>query len=127
MADLLQDFETYFISMGLVTASSFFKDTMLDLPDSAVAVYEYAGSAGLPQIASSTRSIQIVTRDLSAQAARSKAYGLYKALEVDDAIIQLTPERWCLLIPRQTPFRFKVDARQRVYYAFNVGVTTYDD
>lgn len=125
MKDLLLDLETYFVSNGIVTSA--FRDTILNEPDTAVALYEFQGSNGLPQIAGALRSVQVVSRDCSATAAKAKAKELYNALITEDGIINLTSERWCLLSLRQPPFKIKVDDAGRVYYGFNIGVTTYND
>lgn len=127
MANLLQDFEAYFTSKGLIDAGAFFRDTIPDLPDTAVAIYEYAGLAGVPQIPSVDRSIQIVTRDLSATNARSKCFDFYHALQSDEGIVNLTDTRWCMLIPKQPPFKLKVDDKERIYYCFNIELTTFSD
>lgn len=129
MSDLLTDFETFFTTAGLITAGAFFKDTILDDPSSAVAIYEYVGNTPLPQIAGVTRSIQIVTRDDDALAAKVKANELYNALKSpeDEGVVNLTAERWCMLFLLQPPFKFKVDTRGRSLYCFNVSVTTFND
>lgn len=127
MANLLQDFETYFTTMGVITAGAFYKNTMLDTPDSAAAVYEYQGSVGLPQIASALRSIQIVARDKTDAGARAQINLLYNSLVTDDGILDLAPLRWSMIALRQPPFKMKVDTAGRTYYCFNVGVTTYTD
>lgn len=127
MADLLEDFGAYFSSAGLLSSTAFGIDHMPDKPASCVAVYEYAGSNGPPQVAGSSRSVQIVVRDESSRAAKMKADEIYRALDVEDGILNLTPERWCAIYLRQTPFKLKVDEQNRTYYAFNVGVTTFND
>jgi hypothetical protein len=127
MANLLDDFSTYFITAGIATAGAIFQDTMLDGPDDAIAIYEYQGSSSFPQIASSERSIQIVSRSKSAPTAKSKADALHGSLIVEDGILNLTPARWGVFDLRQPPYRMKVDSQARVYYCFNVGVATYND
>lgn len=127
MADLLEDFGTYFSSAGLVTPSAFGMDQMPDKPASCVAVYEYAGGNGEQQVAGVLRSIQIVARDESARAAKAKANALYNALDTEDGILNLTPERWCAIQLRQPPFKMRVDNQNLTYYAFNVGVNTFND
>ena len=127
MADLLDDLETYFTSLNIVTPGTIFKDTLPDLPDSAIAIYCYSGYSSLPQIAGVNYSIQIVVRDKSATVAKSKAKELYNALLTEDGILYLTPERWSLVFPRQVPFKIKVDTKERIYYGFNADITTYAD
>jgi hypothetical protein len=127
MSDLITDFESYFISLGHVVIGGIHHDTILDIPDTIVAIYEYQGAPNTPQIASVDRSIQIVTRDKSATNAKLKARVLYDALKTDDGILNLTTERWCMIYLRCTPYKMKVDTKDRVYYCFNLGVTTYED
>lgn len=127
MADLLEDFGTYFSSAGLITFPAFGYDQMPDSPDACVAVYEYAGDSGEQQVAGVLRSIQVVARDLNARQAKAKANALYNALDSEDGIINLTPERWCTVQLQQPPFKMKVDKQTRTYYAFNVAVNTFSD
>jgi len=126
MADLLADIQAYFTAAGLVDGA-FFLDASQDTPDKAITVYEYTGETGIPQVASVLRSVQVVARDKAANAARVKANSLYKALQTEDGILQLTAERWCMISLRQPPFKMKVDSAGRTYYCFNVGITTYED
>lgn len=127
MPDLLTDFESYFTAGSLLTSWSLFKDTILDTPDDAIAIYEYSGSVGDIQIAGASRSIQIVTRSKVAVTAKAKANELYKSLRTDDGILDLTTTRWTVIDLKQPPFRMKVDNQARVYYCFNLSVSTYED
>lgn len=136
MSDLLLDLVAYFISKDIATAEvdeddvptgdavDVFRDTMPDGPDSAVAIYEYAGGPITPQIASTVRSIQIVARANSATASKDRAYQFYNSLLSEDGIINLTATRWAVVTLRQVPFKIKIDSRNRIYYGFNVGITT---
>jgi hypothetical protein len=128
MADLLEDFQTYFIEAGLVTAENSFLDQMPDnnLPV-ATAIYEYQGSQGSAHIAGAHRSVQIVVRSANVKAARAKIKELYNSLITEEHTINLTPMRWGMLYLRQPPFRFKIDEQKRVHYVFNLGITTYTD
>lgn len=130
MKDLLMDFRTYFVNASLTTEKDCSIDTMpssSNSPKTHIAIYEYMGMQGPAQIEGAHRSIQIVVRDKNSNTARSKAKELHRSLMTEDHIIQLTDERWGMLYLRQPPFRFKVDENQQVYYAFNLGITTYLD
>lgn len=129
MSDLLQDFIQYFTDNNIVQGDGIdaFRDAAPEAPDSLVVVYEYGGDSTVPQIASANRSIQIVARDTSATAAKLKARELFTALETEEGILNLTTQRWCMIHPRNTPFKIKVDGQSRIYYGFNLGVTTYND
>lgn len=126
MATLYEDLKGYFLSKALVQQGAIFSDTMMDQPNSAVAIYEYQGNSTLPQIQSATRSIQIVTRDVNAKTSKDKADALYRSLITEDGILDL-PGRTCMIQLRQTPFKLKVDAAERTYYCFNIGITTNND
>jgi hypothetical protein len=127
MTDLLADVEAYFLANTLTTGYSIFKDTMLDTPDDAVGIYEYAGAGGPTQVAGALRSLQIVVRAKSVKNARVQINSLYKALNVEDGVINFTVDRWATVFLRQTPFKLKADTSGRTYYAFNMGVNTYLD
>lgn len=125
MSDLLQDLESYFTSNGNTT--KLFRDTMLDLPDEAIALYEYTGSSFQSQIAGAERPVQVVVRHKSATSAKDKARELYKLLMSDNGIIYLTSDRWTVASLKQPPYKLRVDESGRVYYCFNVYFTTYID
>lgn len=127
MADLLSDIKTYFTSLGIVPDSIVFKDYMPNKPDTVVAIYEYSGSAPLPQIDGVHRSVQVVVRSKNNAEARSKINALYASLQTEDGILSFTPERWAMVHLRQTPFKMKTDESERHYFVFNVGITTYND
>ena len=125
MTDLLQDFENYFKSKGVDTP--IFRDTIPDKPDNAIALYEYQGAGGLPQIEGATRPVQIVVRNKSATAAKVLARQLYNLLQTDDSILYLTAERWATVYLKEPPFKLKADDKDRIYYCFNAITTTYED
>lgn len=127
--DLLKDIVQYLVTSGISVGDGIdaFRDFTPDTPDSVIIIYEYGGTPEVPQIAGIERSIQISTRDKSASNAKQKAWDIYKALSTEDRVLNLTVDRWCMLYPRQTPFKIKVDNSERVYYGFNVGITSYID
>lgn len=125
MNDLLTDFESFFVGKELVT--EVYKDIMPTEPNNLMSVYEYEGDSPSPQIAGAVRSIQIVVRDESSVKARTKAKEAYKLLDTEDGIISLTDARWGVIILKGPPFRLKTDEQNRVYYAFNLSITTYID
>ncbi|MNO66696.1 hypothetical protein D3C76_574920 [compost metagenome] len=127
MADLGKDFELYFANLGLLEDFAFGIDIMQHSPDAAISVYEYSGGGGAPQIAGAARSMQVVVRHSDPYTAKVKADALYHALDTDDGIIHLTPERWGALTLLQTSFKMRTDESDRVYYGFNLSITTYID
>ncbi|MNU34908.1 hypothetical protein D3C71_234950 [compost metagenome] len=126
MADLIEDFQTFFASKGIAATNQIFRDASPDTDTFAVIIYEYEGAGALPQIAGATRNIQIVARDKSATAAKLKARELYHSLETEDGILNLTDSRWSLIYIKQPPFKLKVE-KELVYYCFNISVTTFTD
>jgi hypothetical protein len=127
MADLLEDIDKYLGQMTLTKGQKVYYDTMLQAGDDAIGIYEYQGTVPLPQVSGASRSIQIVTRSKSVLVAKKLANAIYKSLLTEDGVLNLTAERWALVIPRQTPFKLKTDDSGRTYYAFNVVITTYID
>jgi hypothetical protein len=136
MNPLLYDLVLYLQSKGLVQEDGVdvFRDYAPDQPEEIVVLGEYSGdslaSAGYGTIAVPTnlshRSIQVLARSMDADKARDKAQAIFKAfLAVDEAArIDFTDERWGQVYLRQSPFRVKNDQAGRVYYGFNMGVTT---
>lgn len=125
MAGLLSDIKAYLVGNSLIASSSIFEDSMPDSPDFVAALYEYQGTAPLPQIAGYSRSVQVVVRSKSYAQAKAKCDQFFEALNTEDGILYLTPDRWTLTILLQAPFKMKVDAGNRVYVCFNASITTY--
>lgn len=128
---LLLDIVQYFVSKGLAIGDGedCFRDFSPETPDSIIALYEYKGDVVVPYEELVNRSIQITTRDKNADIARRKSLELYKALREDaqvseSSLVHFTEERWGQVYFRQTPFKIKVDAENRVTYGFNIGITT---
>lgn len=126
MADLIEDFQSYFVSKGLATVDQIFRDASPETKDFAVIIYEYEGAGALPQVAGASRNIQVVARDKSATAAKLKARELHHSLETEDGILNLTVDRWSLIYIKQPPFKLKTE-KEMVYYCFNILVTTFSD
>lgn len=130
MSDLQEDIITYFTTNGLVAglAKDSFIDSWPDTPNSVVIVNEYGSLGTPPQLDCSHRSIQIVVRDPSAVVAKQLACSLHAALRTEDGYVDLTNTRWAMIYLRGVPDKLKEDAQGRIYYYFNLGVTTsYDD
>lgn len=126
MTDLLADIKTFLVGKT-IEAKLVSIDALPDDMDKAIAIYEYQGSSPLAQIDGVSRSIQIVARSKKAAEARELARRMYGMLRSDDGIINLTADRWSAIHLRQPPFKFKTDETGRTYYAFNMGITTYED
>lgn len=126
---LLLDIVTYLTSKGVIAGDGIdtFRDFIPETPDSLVAVTEYSGSPAVNYDPAAHRSVQVSVRDKNADVARSKALEIYKVFLKDkkeDGRVDFTSERWGQVTLRQSPFRMKTDASDRVTYGFNMGITT---
>lgn len=124
---LLLDIIAYFKFKGLVTGDGIdcFRDSLPDDPDNVVSLTEYPGSPGTPFMQEVHRNIQIVTRSINADSARTLALSLYKSLETNESRrIDFTDSRMGQVYLRQPPFKINYDDRQRTTYGFNIGITT---
>ncbi len=126
---LLLDIVSFLIAKQIVTAdgTDVFRDFTPEAPDSLVALHEYSGSPASLYDPAVHRSVQILVRDLDADMARQKAVNIFKAFQEeqdDDGRVDLTPTRWGQVYLRQPPFLMRRDENNRVYYTFNIGITT---
>ncbi len=126
---LLLDIVSFLIAKQIVIAdgTDVFRDFTPEAPDSLVALHEYSGSPASLYDPAVHRSVQILVRDPDADMARQKAVNIFKAFQEeqdDDGRVDLTPTRWGQVYLRQPPFLMKRDENNRVYYAFNIGITT---
>lgn len=129
MANLNLDIASYIVDQSEATAlaTDIFVDFSPESPDSCISLYETSPGAPHPFDDVSTRNIQIVARDKNPFTARAKAIAIMKLFRNSEEKLQLTVDRWILSNIRQTPYKLKVDSKNRVYYAFNMFVTTYTD
>jgi hypothetical protein len=124
---LLRDIKSYVVANTGINTSIITLDAMGDSPDTAIALYEYEGVSPIPQITSVTRSVQVVARSKSASEAHRLSSEIYRSLLTENGILNLTADRWSAINLRQVPFKFKTDEAGRVYYCFNLSLTTYID
>ena len=125
---LLEDIIKYLTSLHIVEGDGIdaYRDFMPDKPDNIMALYEYKGDPVLPHTDVVHRSVQVVVRNKSVKAAVQKAMQLCSAfIKSDEAQrINFTLYRWGQVHVRQTPIKIKQDDKGRVYYGFNLGITT---
>jgi len=126
---LLLDIVTFLTTENVVTEDGVdvFRDFIPEEPDSLVALIEYRGDPLTPLDPAVHRSVQVSTRNKDADLARQKALEIFQVLrehQSTDNRVDLTEERWCQMYLRQSPFRYKTDENNRVYYCFNIGITT---
>ncbi len=122
---IMEDFEEYFVAQGINPGVRVCKDSFVPEVREATCIYEYVGEQGPPQITGVVRNFQFVARSPSSKRARDMAIAMWKALQMPDGILHINDERWMTIQTRQTPFKFKTDENNLVYYAFNVGTITY--
>lgn len=126
---LLLDIVTYLTSKQVIEGDGIdtFRDFVPEMPDNIISITEYAGSPAVPYDTVGHRSVQVSVRNLDADAARQKALEIYKTFINDrgeDLRVDFTSERWGQVSLRQPPFRMKTDSSDRVFYGFNIGITT---
>lgn len=127
--ELLLDVATFLVANLIATGDGvdIFRDFTPEEPDSLIALHEYAGDPSSLYDPAVHRSFQVSCRDKNANTARLKALEVFEALrDAQDGAgkVDLTSTRCGQVYLRQTPFKLKVDENARVYYAFNVGITT---
>ena len=131
MADLLADVVAYLIANDYAVEDGvdIFRDIRPDTPDNIVIVSEYPGLPSQTGVDALDRRLQISVRNSNVNLARELAWSLYNFLDtpLDRIKDDITEERWGVLYALQTPFKLDVDDRNRITYAFNLGITTYRD
>jgi hypothetical protein len=126
MATLLIDIGTFLTANGVTTGDGIdlFRDFRPEDPDDVVVLHEYPGSPATPYDSIVHRSVQVAVRGIDADLVRAKALRIFELLTAENRIIEFTPDRWGQVYLRQPPFKMDTDARNRVIYAFNTGITT---
>ena len=126
---LLKDIVDYFTSKGLIQGDGIdaFRDFKPETPDNIVSFHEYKGDPVSIYTDVVHRSVQVVVRNKSADAARVLAVQLCEALRDDSDMnkrVDFTPTRWGQVHIRQAPYKFSQDESDRTLYGFNLGITT---
>ncbi len=129
MASLLLDMVTYLSTEGLVAGDGIdtFRDFRPEEPDHVVVLYEYQGSPRIYYEPLVNRSVQVTVRDKDADAAKQLCDTIYNVLYSSDTVVHFTSNRWGQVYLRQPPFKLSQDSKDRIVYAFNIGVTTTAD
>jgi hypothetical protein len=98
-----------------------FRDFAPNAPNNLVVLFEYGGVPGLADV----RNVQVMVRNVDPDAAKQKAWSIFKELDVpEDRILYLTDTRWAIIAARQTPFKIGVDENNRILWGFNLAITT---
>lgn len=126
VASLLEDIVTYLIVNNMVQGDGIdtFRDFIPESPEDIVALYEYAGDPINNFTDGQHRSVQVLVRSSDATAARIKALDIVKIFITDNLIVHFTEQRMGQVHVRQSPFKLSMDDKNRVTYAFNMGITT---
>lgn len=132
MAALLLDLGTFLNTKEntLVLGSNMFADFTPDDPDKIVVLQEYGGSGPSQVDPILNRSVQISSRDITADGAKEVIDNIYTILatyKANNGFLRLTENRWTQIYLRQAPFKLREDAKNRIVYGFNLGITTNSD
>lgn len=98
-------------------------DNMPAMPDDAIGLFMYSHVVGRINDGSGTRRVQIQVRRLDAGEALSVAESLAPLLDsgLDEEIIDLSPDRWCIARPVALPQKLGVDQGGRFTYYLEVS------
>lgn len=102
-----------------------FTDFTPDEPNQVIVLNEYNGSGiatGMKNF--SNRSVQVTVRATATAQARLICWKIFQLFNNEETRVIHLGERMTMMYPRQTPFKMKVDAQNRVTWAFNLGVST---
>jgi hypothetical protein len=128
LAELLDDLTLWINadSIGEPLGANIYQDNIPDEPDSVIVLTEYNSKTALGMFNSAVvRYVQVLTRSPSASAGKAEALKLFKLFNtLDDNITDLPNDRWAIIKPLQSPFKISEDGQNRIYYGFNVAITT---
>lgn len=126
--NLLEVLVAYCVSKGTLVGDGedSFRDFMPEVPDAAVVFHEYMGSPLTPFTDNVHRSVQVKVRDVSAEAARTKALQVLNVFRsnTENLRVDFSDGLWGQVYIRQLPFKLQQDGSNRVTYCFNLGITT---
>lgn len=102
-----------------------FVDNQPDTPIKIVVLSEYYGSG--PALGAkdfSNRSVQLTVRAGTTREAKELCWKIFQVLNNTENRIVDIGSRMTMIYPRQTPFKMRQDSQGRIYYVFNMGVST---
>ena len=131
---LLLDLVLYLQGLELIEEDGVdaFRDYAPADPDDAVIINEYQGST-VPSYEQtiSHRSVQVLARSKDPDKAYKKIWEIFRAFRTQETEegggaerIDFTEDRWGQVSLRQSPFRVMGDEAERIYFGFNMGITT---
>lgn len=125
---LLEILVAYCVSKGIIVGDGedTFRDFTPEIPDTVVVFHEYSGGPLSPYTDSVHRSVQVKVRDISAEAAHTKALQIMQLFksETESLRVDFPEGLWGQIYIRQLPFKLQQDGSNRVTYCFNLGITT---
>jgi len=129
LAELTRDMALYLRDQGHVTAINMdvFLDNRPDKPDNLVSIYDTGGFPAEQAITDLKRTAQMLIRDKSYDAARIKAWDIYKALDKPGNRVIISNGRKMLVKAVQPPTFLNRDASDRALFVFNIQMWTSRD
>lgn len=129
MTDLLLDIVKYLTTNLLVQGDGIdaFRDFQPPDPDNIVVLNEYAGSPQVFGVDAGVRSVQLIVRNTSSDAAKLLSWKIVNLLVKPMDPVQHVQTRWLLVSIRNSPFRLNTDAQGRVIWCANLGITTQNE
>jgi hypothetical protein len=128
MATLLEDLIEWIIDAGHATVAGvdIFENYEPEMPNKCIMLHSYDSVLSTDKgNEASLRFVQVVARDTGSSGAQQLAQQLFELFfRPDEEITDLPNNRWALVFPRQVPFKLKEDHERRVYWVFNVSITT---
>lgn len=118
----------YIVSKGLAVGygDDCFSDIVPSEPDNLISFYEYEGDPLNPFAGFVNRSMQVIVRNVSPDVSRQVSWSIYKSFiaDTENLLVKFTGSKEGQVYLRQTPFKLKEDENGRIYYCFNMGIST---
>lgn len=117
----LDDLRTY---LQATTTLDIYTDFLPDLPDDCVGLFCWDSTVGAVNDGSGVRYVQVQVRSINPETAYMTACALCNALDsgLDETIIHLTNDRWCVGRTRKRPVKLSLDETHRTIYYFETAL-----
>lgn len=131
MSTLLETLVEWIIvnDLGEGDGIDLFRDVIPDKPDKLICLLEYNSKTSRNKFnTAAVRYVQVVARDFQASECKKAIDKLYELFSCrEDEVTDLPNDRWAIMFPLQLPFKVREDANRRIYYGFNMAITTSPD
>lgn len=116
-------------SIGEANGANIYQDSIPDAPDDIYVLFEYNSKTAATKFNSAiVRYVQVTYRNKSGLASKAAILEAFKLFQqTDENITDLPGGRWAIIKPLQAPFKVSEDSQNRIYYGFNVAITTNSD